>query len=110
MTQTAVDWACQTQKQLKKRSEPRAQRLAQTLETFIPRAEQVMDQTVRRILHGEKVPATEKIVSLFEDHTDIIRRGKESHPVEYGHKIWLNEVEGGLVSHYRILKGNPSDE
>ena len=110
MTQTAVDRACQTQKQLKKRSEPRAQRLAQTLETFIPRAEQVMDQTVRRILHGEKVPATEKIVSLFEDHTDIIRRGKESHPVEYGHKIWLNEVEGGLVSHYRILKGNPSDE
>jgi transposase, IS5 family len=30
--------------------------------------------------------------------------------VEYGHKIWLNEVEGGLVSHYRILAGNPSDE
>ena len=61
-------------------------------------------------MHGEQVPAQEKIVSLFEAHTDIIRRGKESHPVEYGHKIWLNEVEGGLVSHYRILKGNPSDE
>ncbi len=65
---------------------------------------------MRRILQGEQVPASEKIVSLFEEHTAIIRRGKESHPVEYGHKIWLNEVEGGLVSHYRILEGNPNDE
>jgi transposase, IS5 family len=110
MTQKTVAWARQTQKQLHKRSEQQAQRLAQTLATFVPRAEQVIDQTVRRIMHEEQVPAQEKIVSLFEAHTDIIRRGKESHPVEYGHKIWLNEVEGGLVSHYRILDGNPSDE
>jgi len=82
----------------------------QTLETFLPRVEQVIDQTTRRILQGEQVPASEKIVSLFEEHTDIIRRGKESRPVEYGHKVWLNEVEGGLVSHYRILDGNPHDE
>ena len=110
MTRESVAWARQTQKRLQKRSEQQAQRLAQTLETFIPRAEQVIDQTVRRILHGEQLPAREKIVSLFEAHTDIIRRGKESRPVEYGHKLWLNEVEGGLVSHYRILDGNPSDE
>lgn len=49
-------------------------------------------------------------MSLFEEHTGIIRRGKESRPVESGYKIWLNEVEGGRVSHYRILNGNPSDE
>jgi len=110
MTRQTVEGACQTQEQLQQRSEQQAQRLAQTLATFIPRAEQVIDQTIRRILQGEQVPAQEKIVSLFEAHTDIIRRGKESHPVEYGHKIWLNEVEGGLVSHYRILDGNPSDE
>jgi IS5 family transposase len=70
----------------------------------------VIQQTTRRILQNEQVPASEKIVSIFEEHTNIIRRGKESHPVEYGHKLWLNEVEGGLVSHYRILDGNPSDE
>ena len=110
MTRKTVAWAHQTQKQLQKRSERQANRLAQTLETFIPRTEQVIDQTIRRILHGEQVPAQEKIVSLFEAHADIICRGKESRPVEYGHKIWLNEVEGGLVSHYRILEGNPSDE
>jgi transposase, IS5 family len=110
MTQKTVEWAHQTKKQLQSSCEANAQRLAQTLETFLPRTEQVIDQTTRRILQGEQVPASEKIVSLFEEHTDIICRGKESRPVEYGHKIWLNEVEGGLVSHYRILDGNPSDE
>jgi IS5 family transposase len=110
MTRKTVARARQTQKQLQLRSEQQAQRLAQTLETFIPRTQQVIDQTIRRILQDEQVPAQEKIVSLFEAHTNIIRRGKEPHPVEYGHKIWLNEVEGGLVSHYRILEGNPSDE
>jgi IS5 family transposase len=110
ITEQTIEWAVQTQKQLQKQSQPRAKRLAQTLQTFVPGARQVIDQTTHRILQGEQVPAGEKLVSLFEEHTDIIRRGKEAHPVEYGHKIWLNEVEGGIVSHYRILDGNPSDE
>lgn len=110
MTRKTVEWAHQTQTQLHKQREAQAKHLAHLLETFLPRTEQVIDQTTRRILQGEQVPAAEKIVSLFEEHTDIICRGKESHPVEYGHKLWLNEVEGGLVSHYRILEGNPSDE
>jgi transposase, IS5 family len=110
MTRKTMAAARQTQKSLSNNRELKAKRLAQTLETFLSRTEQVVDQTTRRILQGEKVPSSEKIVSLFEDHTDIIRRGKDSRPVEFGHKIWLNEVEGGLVSHYRILEGNPSDE
>jgi len=110
LTEQTITWAEQTHKQLKKRSEQRAKRLADTLAHFVPLAQRVIQQATRRILQGEQVPASEKIVSLFEEHTDIIRRGKESHPVEYGHKVWLNEVEGGLVSHYRILEGNPSDE
>jgi IS5 family transposase len=110
MTRKTVEWAGATKKRLRRSREAKAKRLVQTLETFLPRTEQVIDQTRRRILQGEQVPAREKIVSLFEEHTDIIRRGKESRPVEYGHKVWLNEVEGGLVSHYRILDGNPSDE
>jgi len=110
MTQKTIDSACRIQIQLRQHQEQKAKRLKEILETFLPRTEQVIDQTTRRILQGEQVPAQEKIVSLFEEHTDIIRRGKESRPVEYGHKIWLNEVEGGLISHYRILDGNPNDE
>jgi transposase, IS5 family len=110
MTRKTVEWAGEMKKQLHQHREQKAKHLERILETFLSRTEQVIDQTTRRILQGEQVPASEKIVSLFEEHADIIRRGKESHPVEYGHKVWLNEVEGGLVSHYRILKGNPSDE
>ena len=110
LTEQTITWATQAQKQLKKRAEQKAKRLAETLAHFVPLAQQVIQQATRRILQGEQVPASEKIVSLFEEHTDIIRRGKEVRPVEYGHKVWLNEVEGGLVSHYRILEGNPSDE
>jgi IS5 family transposase len=110
MTGQTIDWAVQTQKQLQKQSQRSAKRLAETLNHFIPLARQVIQQTTRRILKGEQVPAKEKIVSIFEEHTDIIVRGKEAKPVEYGHKIWLNEVEGGIVSHYHILDGNPSEE
>jgi len=110
MTGQTIEWAVQTQKQLQKQSQQKAKQLAETLNTFIPRARQVIDQATRRIMQAEQVPAAEKIVSIFEAHTAIIRRGKEAKPVEYGHKIWLNEVEGGIVSHYRILEGNPSDE
>ena len=86
-----------------------AQELRASLEQFIPRVEQVITQTKRRVFEGEKVPAKEKIVSIFEPHTDIICRGKANQPVEFGHKVWLDEVEGGIISNYRILDGNPAD-
>lgn len=110
LTEQTVTWAVQVEKQLHRQAQQNAKRLAATITHFAPLAQQVIQQAIRRVLQGEQVPAAEKIVSIFEEHTDIIRRGKESHPVEYGHKLWLNEVEGGLVSHYRILEGNPSDE
>ena len=87
-----------------------SQKLAETLEIFIPRAKQVVAQTVRRVFEQEKVPATEKIVSIFEPHTDIIRRNKAHKPTEYGHKVWLDEVDGGIVTRWEVLAGNPSDQ
>jgi IS5 family transposase len=110
MTRKTVEQAHQAMVQLGSQTGEKVQRLKRTLETFIPLAEQVISQTQRRIFEKEAVPAQEKIVSIFEPHTAIIVRGKDSHPVEYGHKVWLNEVDGGIVSHYRTLEGNPSDE
>ena len=104
-----IAWAGQTQKQLQKQSQRSTKRLAGTLTHFIRLARQVIQQAARRVLQGEQVPASEKTVSLFEEQTDIIRRGKEPRPVEYGHKLWLNEVDGGIVSYYRILDSNPSE-
>jgi IS5 family transposase len=86
------------------------QRLVETLQTFLPRAQQVIDQSVRRIFSAEKVPPAEKLVSIFEPHTDIIRRGKPNKDTEFGHKVWLGEVEGGFIAQYQVLDGNPADE
>jgi len=95
---------------LQKQVTLQAQRLARTLETFIPRAEQVVTQTIRRVLHQEKVPAGEKIVSIFEPHSDIIQRNKAHKPTEYGHKVWLDEVDGGIITRWDVLDGNPNDD
>jgi transposase, IS5 family len=108
-TQAVIQQARQVLPQLKKMKDKYAQRLVSVFENFTPLAEQVIDQTERRVFQHEQVPAQEKIVSIFEPHTDIICCGKETKPVEYGHKIWLAEVDGGIVCHYRILDGNPPD-
>lgn len=80
-----------------------AQRLGNHLEQLLRLVDQVIEQTKRRVLQGEKVPASEKVVSLFEPHTQIIKRQKPGKPVEFGRKLWLEEVEGGIVSGYRVL-------
>jgi IS5 family transposase len=107
ITKQTVKQAKQVLETLAERTDDPAQGLRDTLETFIPRAEQVIDQTVRRVFEDEKVPAEEKIVSIFEPHTAIIRCGKAGKPVEYGRKVWLDEVVGGMVTCWDVLDGNP---
>src|SRR6201987_2115419 len=70
----------------------------------------VIDQAQRRVLDGEQVPTSEKIYSIFEPHTDLIKRGKVRTPVEFGHKVFLAESAQGLITQYELLKGNPPDE
>ncbi len=70
----------------------------------------VIDQARRRVLEGEQVPTSEKIYSIFEPHTDLIKRGKVRTPVEFGHKVFLAESAAGLITQYEVLKGNPVDE
>jgi transposase, IS5 family len=70
----------------------------------------VIDQARRRVLDGEQVPNAEKIYSIFEPHTDLIKRGKVRMPVEFGHKVFLAESAKGLITQYEVLKGNPTDE
>ena len=77
---------------------------------FCGHGERVVSQTRRRVLNEEKVPVADKIFSIFEPHTDLIVRGKTDKPVEFGHKLFLAESGAGLISEYRVLEGNPSDE
>jgi IS5 family transposase len=73
-------------------------------------ADQVVDQARRRVVYGEQVPTADKIYSIFEPHTDLIKRGKTNRPIEFGHKVFLAESAHGLITQYRVLDGNPSDE
>ncbi len=83
--------------------------LVTTLEQCIPRVEHVLDQTRRRVVQSESVPASEKLVSIFEPHTAIIRKGKLGRPVEFGRVLWLDEADGGIITRYAVLSGNPND-
>ena len=70
-------------------------------------ARRVMDQTERRVFNDETVPAQEKVVSIFEEHTDIIV--KDRRETLYGHKICLTSGKSTLVTDCTILGGNPAD-
>ena len=84
--------------------------LEQQIEHYCGLAERVIAQTRRRVLEGEQVPAADKIYSIFEPHTDLIKRGKAQKPVEFGRKIFLAESCIGLITQYRVIKGNPNDD
>jgi len=84
--------------------------LSDEIEHFCGLADRVVAQTHRRVLDGEQVPVPQKIFSLFEPHTDLIKRGKVQSPVEFGHKVFLAESRHGLITDYRVLDGNPVDE
>jgi IS5 family transposase len=89
---------------------PAAQRLVQQFSHFLPLVGQAIQQATRRVLRGEPVPATEKLLSLFEPHTQVIQRHKPGHAVEFGRKLWLDEVDGGLVSRYVVLDQPGQDQ
>lgn len=68
----------------------------------------VIEQTERRVICGEQVTSAEKIVSLFEPHTDIIVKGFRD--VQYGHKINLSSEVNGFITALTIEEGNPCDK
>ena len=67
----------------------------------------VIDQTERRVFKEESVPSKEKVVSIFEEHSDIIV--KDHRQTLYGHKICLTSGRSSLVTDCTILEGNPAD-
>ncbi len=68
---------------------------------------EVIDQTERRVINKTKVHSSEKIVSIFEEHTDIIVKGYRE--VLFGHKINLASDERGFITYLALEKGNSGD-
>jgi transposase, IS5 family len=78
------------------------------LTTMIGRVQQVIQQTRVRVLHGE-TQYSDKIVSVFEPQTEIIRKGKASKPTEFGKLVKIQEAENQIVTHYEVYDERPSD-
>ena len=88
-------------------TEPWAESWCIEVGAYLELVARVVDQTKRRVFDGETVPASEKVVSLFEPHTDIIVKGGRA--IEYGHKINLSTGRSGLVLDAVVEAGNPAD-
>jgi transposase, IS5 family len=81
---------------------------AARLRQFVPLVEKVIAQTQERVWGGNtRVP--DKVLSLFEPHTQVIRKGKAHKPNEFGRLVRIDEVENGIVSGYEVLEGNAAD-
>jgi len=80
---------------------------AMELVRYLILTRRVIDQTERRVFQGEKVPASEKLVSIFEPHTDIIV--KDRRDTYYGHKVCLSVGASRLITDCLITAGNPAD-
>ena len=78
------------------------------LRHFLPLVEKVITQTKNRVLGGDS-HGEDKVLSLFEPHTEVIRKGKAHKPNEFGRLVRIDEVENGIVSGYQVLVGNPAD-
>jgi IS5 family transposase len=84
------------------------QGLRQELETMIPRVQQVIRQTRARMFGGN-VHAPDKLLSLFEPQTEVIRKGKASRPNEFGKMVKIQEAENQIITAYQVYAERPSD-
>ena len=91
--------------------DPRARRLAERLGEVLPRLKRGIGQAERRVLKNDPVPSGEKLVSLFEPHTQVIPRFKAGKAVEFGREVRLDEVEAGIITGYAVLeRGGGQDQ
>ena len=104
IAQASRSQAARVREALQEQGSKQAMRVQEQLDHFLPLVDQAIEQAARRVLHGESVPAKEKLLSLHEPHTQVIRRHKAGKPTEFGSKLWLGEVEGGIISEFRLLE------
>ena len=74
------------------------------LSHYLPLVARIIEQADRRILQGENVPPDEKLYSLFEEHTELIVRGKAGKPIEFGHKILIAQTGEKYIHHYNVME------
>ena len=81
--------------------------LAARLTEFHALGAQVLSQARRRVIHGESVPNDEKLFSVFEPHTELLKRGKAGKPIEFGHMIQIQQVKEKFITDYGVYEKKP---
>lgn len=100
--ETAINETSAQVARLKKAVRSRVERALATLRTFAPRARGVVRQTRARIVRGVTNSKT-KLISIFEPHAQILRRGKLHRPTEFGQMVQVQESEGGIVTNIDVV-------
>jgi IS5 family transposase len=77
---------------------------------YLQLTEKVCGTARQRVLLGETVPNGEKIFSIFEPHTELIQRGKQPNPIQYGHKVLVIEDAVGFICHYAVVANGVLDQ
>ena len=83
--------------------------LADEIASYLRLGLHVIDQASRRVLDGEQVPNDQKLFSLFESHTELLKRGKAGKPIEYGHMIQIQQVESKFITAYDVFDKKPNE-
>jgi len=89
--------------------DPEVAALYTQLEHFRKLTEQVCGYSKRRVLHGEVIPNSEKIFSMFEPHTELIRRGKVPEENQFGHSVLVIEDGAGFICAYQVMPNGAQD-
>ena len=101
-------YGCQALDNIPESQESPCKGILQQLRHYLDLMGRVIDQTERRVLQGQKVPAAEKVVSIFEEHSDIIQTGARE--TVFGHKIFLTCGKTSLIVDCLVTQGNPADQ
>jgi len=80
------------------------------LQHFIDLTQKVCGTARRRVLLGEAVANEDKIFSIFEPHTELIKRGKQADPIQYGHRVLVIEDAAGFICHYQVVANGVLDQ
>jgi len=79
------------------------------IKRYIRHAERQIDQIRRRVINGEKIPHSEKVFSIFEEHTEWISKGKAGVPQELGLKVCVVKDQFGFILHHRVMQNETDD-
>jgi IS5 family transposase len=83
---------------------------AEILAHYIPIVEKIISQAEQRIFQDIKLAAGEKVYSLFEEHTELLKRGKAGKPIEFGHKVLIAQTGEKFIHHYQVFPKRQEDK